>query len=333
MKIGVLKAFGEDRYKFCVKACEELNVDYQIIDLDSSNWISLVKESKCDGFVHMPSCSKQVYKTMYDERLYFINKILGYPIYPNYSETFIYENKKNMAYWLEANNFPHAKTFIFYNKSDALKFAKNYNKYPLYFKTSIGSAALGVKKIKSKRKAIALIQKTFSKLYFFGHGFTKWIKSKKYKISFPFTSDRQIDFIIFQEAIDAVVEWRIIKIGNSYFGHQKLNKNGSFSGSGLVGWADPPKKLFELTKEVCDKGHFDSMDLDIFEDKNGNYYINEMQTIFGSYNESQMYINNVPGRYQFIDGNWVFEEGKFNRNYSFNLRIESFIEMLKNEKI
>lgn len=333
MKIGILRAFGEKQYQNCVNACKDLNVDYEIIDLDSPNWIEKIKTSNCNGFVHSPSCAKQVWKTMFDERLYFINKVMGYPIYPNYTETFIYENKKNMAYWLEINNFPHAKTYVFYNKKTAIEFAKSYDNYPLYFKTNIGSAAIGVKKIKSKNEAISIIKKTFSKHHFFGHGFTKWVKSKRYKISFPFTSDRQIDFVLFQEAIDAVVEWRIIKIGNSYFGHQKLNKNGFFSGSGLVGWVDPPKKLLQLIKDVCERGGFDSMDLDIFEDRQGNYFINEMQTIFGSYNKSQMYINDIPGRYKYVDGQWIFEEGKFNANGSFNLRIESFLRIIANEKI
>lgn len=333
MKIGILKGF-DDRHRHYVKACEELKVDYEVIDLKSKNWIELIKKSHCDGFVHMPSCLKQVYKDMYDQKLYFISEVMKLPIYPKFTESYIYESKRGMAYWLDINDFPHAKTYVFYDKNEAFEFIKSKKEWPIYFKTNIGSAAIGVKKITSKRKALRIISKTFSKNFFYGKGFTKWYHSKRFHISVPIIDDKQYNCVIFQDAIDAVVEWRILKVGDSYFGHQKLNKNGFFSGSGLVGWEKPTEELLNLIKSVCDKGNFDSMDLDIFEDKNGDYWINEMQTIFGSYNPSQMFINNVPGRFIYQDGKWVFEQGYFNQNYSCNLRIASFVRMLeKNEKI
>lgn len=332
MKLGILKGF-DDRHKHYVAACEDLNIKYEIIDLKSADWINLILKSNCDGFLHMPSCQKQVYKDMYDQKLFFISEVMKLPIYPRFIESYIYESKRGMAYWLEINGFPHAKTYVFYNKKEAVNFVNNRIDWPLYFKTNLGSAAIGVKKIKNKKHATRIINRTFSKNFFYGKGYTKWYHSKKWRISIPIIDDKQHNCVIFQDAVDAIVEWRILKIGDSFFGHQKLNKNGYFSGSGLVGWEKPPEKLLNLIKEVCEKGNFDSMDLDIFEDKNGRYWINEMQTIFGSYNQSQMYIDNVPGRFVFNNGKWIFEEGYFNKNYSCNLRVNSFVDMLKNEKV
>ncbi len=64
----------------------------------------------------------------------------------------------------------------------------------------------------------------------------------------------------------------------------------------------------------------------------GKYLINEMQCIFGQSDPYQMLVNGKPGRYVFKDGKWIFEEGMFNRNESYNLRVEFVLSQLKNRK-
>ena len=331
MKLGILNEF-EGYEKNYILACKELNIDYEVVDFLSSNWISNIQNSDCNGFLVRPSFQKEVWKKMFDERLFYVNKVLKIPIYPTYEELFLYENKKNMAYWLEINNIRHPKTWIFYKKNEALEFINSYENYPLVFKTSIGSAAIGVIYIHKKHQAIKIVNKIFTRLLFFNFGFTKWIKTK-YLIPFPLMDDKQYNFIILQEKIDVRYEWRMIKIGESYFGHQKLSDGKYHSGSNLVGWVDPPEDLRNFMKEICEIGQFNSMCIDIFEDNNGNYYVNELQSIFGSYIESQMYIHGVPGRYRFINNEWVFEEGVYNRNGSCNLRVLDFAEILNKSGI
>lgn len=326
MKLGILTSFCKS-YENYIKACEELNVDYEIIDIISTNWLEKVKQSKCDGFLVRPNHQKQVWKDMDDEKLFFIEKVLNKKIYPSYLECFIYENKKNMSYWLDINNINHAKTYVFYKKQEALDFFERAE-YPLVFKPNIASAGTGIKFIKNKKQGIGLASKIFTKYKFINFGYTKWIKTK-YGIYYPQLDDKQLNFMVIQEKINVKYEWRIIKIGESYFGHQKLEKNGLHSGSGEVGWETPSKELLNLVKEVCEIGDFSSMAVDVFEDIEGKYFVNELQTIFGSYNSSQMYVNGNPGRYKYINDNWEFQEGYFNQNYSCNLRVKDFLKKLK----
>lgn len=331
MKLAILKAW-HPTYLNYVKACEDLGVDYVIIDIMADNWIQELTSCGCDGVLLRPSYFKQYWKDMYDERVYFIKEYLKMPIYPSFNEIFIYENKNNMEYWLKINNIKHAETHIFYRKAEAKTFLKNA-KYPLVFKTKIGSAGLGVKFIKNYSQGKRLINKVFPFKYFLALGYLKWFPLKKMKfIKVPLLDDRQYGFVLFQEKIKEIkCEWRMIKIGKSYFGHQKLEaKNGKHSGSHLVGWENPPKELLDLTKHVCDIGNFTSMNLDIFETKSGEYFVNELQTLFGSYNNSQMYINGKPGRYLYNESKseWIFEEGYFSQNSSMNLRVEDFVEKL-----
>lgn len=325
MKLGILMDFSGwyNNYK---KACEELGVEYEIIDLISDNWINNIRKSNCDGYLVRPNFQKQVWKDMDDEKLFFIEKILNKKIYPNFLECFIYENKKNMSYWLEINNIKHPKTHVFYKKEEAIKFFETA-KYPLVFKPNIGSAANGILFLNNSKQAKKLTKRIFTKLKFVNFGYTKWIKTR-YGFCYPQMDDKQYNFMIVQEKLDVKCEWRMIKIGESYFGHQKLEKNGFHSGSGLVGWVKPPIELLNMTKKICELGKFSSMDIDIFETRTGEYYVNELQTIFGSYNQSQMYINDIPGRFRNIDGEWIFEKGYFNKNASCNLRVEDFVNQL-----
>jgi len=327
MKLGILKEF-DNRHEDYIKACEALNVDYEVIDIINSNWVKHVKNCQCDGFLVRPSSANDVRNRMYDERVYYINKVMGLPIYPSYDEVYLYENKRNMAYWLEINEIPSPKTWVFYNKKEAVDFVNSYDNYPLVFKPNIGSAGIGVRFINSK-KAINLINKTFTKWKFFNLGFTKWYKTK-YKISYPQMDDKQFNNILFQERVNVKYEWRGIKIGNSYFAHKKLEgKSGLHSGSGEANYDTPPIEVMNFIKYVCDVGGFSSMNVDFFEDYEGEFHVNELQTTFGSkIKPYEMCVNNKPGRYIYVNNNWVFEEGMFNQNKSFNLRVKDFLVQL-----
>ena len=70
------------------------------------------------------------------------------------------------------------------------------------------------------------------------------------------------------------------------------------------------------------------MNIGIFETIAGEYFINELQSSFGSYDNSQMYINGIPGRYKLEEGKFVFEEGYFNTHGSNKLRVETFLKVL-----
>lgn len=337
MKLGI-SVVNNDSHKKYVAACEHYDIDYVLINFMGDNWMNEVISANIDGMLLYPLVNTQYNKDGFDERVYFLEKLLKIPTYPSFNELYIYENKTTMAFWLMANNIPHAETHLFFNKEEAKKFVDSA-KYPLVFKTKIGSAGIGVKFIKNKRQAKRLIRKMFPlrKYYFvpmINTGFTRVLRSKRNPLKIaPLINDKQFGFVMFQEKIqDIKWEWRLIKIGDSYFGHQKLEYKGKHSGSSRVGWAKPPEVLLNLIKNICEIGEFNSMNVDVFETKDGKFYVNELQTIFGSYDNSQMYIDGKPGRYRYINNEWVFEEGYFNQNGSMNLRVEDFIRILKEAK-
>lgn len=330
MKLGIFKDF-KGQHNILVNACKDLNIEHEEIDIISDNWADNIRNSQCDGFLVKPPGRRDAWKRMYDEKLYFVEKIMNYKIYPSYDEVFLYENKRVMSYWLRIHNISSPKTWVFYDKQEAIDFINSYNQFPLLFKANIASSGIGVKVLKNKRAAMKIVNQIFTKFNFYNRGFTKW--NKKWGIPYPMLDDKQFDNILFQEIINVKWEWRGVKIGESYFAHKKLmGKNGMHSGSGIANYDTPPVEVMDFLKHVCDEGKFNSMNVDFFEDPNGKFYVNELQTFFGSrIKPYQMCVDGKPGRYLYVNGNWIFEEGMFNMNNSCNLRVRDFINILKRD--
>jgi glutathione synthase/RimK-type ligase-like ATP-grasp enzyme len=326
MKLGILTDLYQ-QHKFYEKSCQTLNIDFVTIDICTASWLeNLQNNLDCNGFLVRPMYDYEIQRDVYMERLYTIAKQFNKPLYPSYEELMLYENKRTMANWLIVNKFPHVKTHVFINKQEAKEFFLHC-RYPVVIKSNLGAGALGVEIVKTRHRANKIVNRIFgriSSLFVLGHP----QKRKKWGIDIPVYGTAEKHVLLVQEFKKIKWEWRIIKIGNSFFGHQKLLNKQFASGSGLVGWVAPPGELLNLVKAVCETGHFNSMAVDIFETENNHFYINELQSVFGSYLDYQMRVNDIPGRYLFKNDEFVFEKGEFNQFASCMLRVEHFIELL-----
>src|SRR5690606_28690351 len=169
-------------------------------------------------------------------------------------------------YWLKSHGFKTPKTWVFYRLEEALDFL-NGAEFPLVFKSNLGASASGVYIIHNRDEAIKK---------------AKSFLNKGYKIKGEKRIPLQRGSLYIQEFLKNTKEWRMVRIGDSYFGHGKDMVGQFHSGSGKANWDMPPKEAFEILHEVTEKGNFTSMDVDIFEDREGNLYINELQTVFGN---------------------------------------------------
>ena len=218
---------------------------------------------------------------MFDDRLTVMVRDLGKIVYPSLTEIQLHESKLRMHYWLAAHRVPHPQTWVFYDRDYALDFAAS-NDPAIVYKSDFGSTGSGVRILRSRSTLKRLICKCFKSGIVCRNGDRR---------------DRQWGVVLLQEYLPNVCEWRVIRLGDSYFAHQKLRKGEFHSGSGRVGWYDPPSDLLSFALKITETGKFTSMGLDIFELPGGQYLVNELQSLFGSRAESQMYINGRPGRY------------------------------------
>jgi glutathione synthase/RimK-type ligase-like ATP-grasp enzyme len=312
-----------------------------------------VINEKYDFFLTRPPDRVGYLKQLYDERIYIINQVLNFPIYPRLIEVLFYENKRFLSYYLNAMDIPHPKTWVFYNKDETLSFIENCE-LPIVAKTNIGAAGRGVKIIKNRSKAYKYVENAFSKTGIkrtFMPNFRRGDYLKRLRKRFSHigesieyflekkkaaTVQPQKWFVLFQEYVESDFEWRCVVIGDSYFGHKKLRSFGEkMSGTSKVGWDLPEEELLNLLKGIVDKNNFWSQAIDLFYDEKRGYLVNELQCFWGSKHPHQMMKNGTPGRFVYREGTWQFEEGSFNQNNSYDLRLQhvmKFLEDPNNEK-
>jgi len=329
----------EDDHLGWVRACESYRdkVEYRVVNLTSSNWQEEVRRSDYDIFLAKPGALTSRYKQLYDERIYILSVLKDSLIFPSPEELFIYENKRLLAYWLRANDIPHPVTHIIYDMKEAEAYSKECE-LPLVAKTSTGASGSGVKILKTRNEIHSYIKKTFTgsgspqrsgpnlekggilarSLHYISNPSDIMKKLSLYRVRFE---GRQRGFVIFQEYVPHEFEWRVVRIGESFFAHKKIKLKDKASGTLLKKYDNPPIRLLDFVKEITDKHGFYSQAVDVFDSDHG-YLINEMQCIFGQSDPFQMKVNGIIGRYRDTNGQWLFEPGDWAENMCYNLRLE-----------
>lgn len=330
-------------------ACEkfENQIHCSTVDLTGVDWLERILHEKPDLLLTKPSGLTASMKQLYDERLTILVRELGIPCFPSLQETLIYENKRYLSYWLKAHHIPHPKTDIFYRKDKAEEYIKNA-KFPIVAKLNIGAAGNGVEFLDNYAQADEYIRGIFlsGKTSRTGPKLSKghlmqrvWRKlthptelKERLQTYKAVANDVQRGFCIFQEYIPHAFEWRVVRIGDSFFAHKKLKKGEKTSGSLLKEYVNPPFSLLDFVKELTEKFSFYSQAIDIFAPSSGPYLVNEMQCIFGQSDPYQMLVDGVPGRYVNFENKWIFEAGDFASNQCYDLRLAYIIEQFGNRQ-
>lgn len=346
MKIAILRDnYPESSRKWEI-ACSKINIEYIVIDFLKDNWLSQIFEYSPDFCVCRPPGDIQQNKIVFDEKMYFLQNFTPFHVYPGFLETYIYENKSALTWFLKANNIPHPETFLSSDLAESLKFAYS-TAYPVVGKTLIGAAGSGVKILKNKEEVDNYIKKAFSSgiKRRFGPNrktgtpkkwFIKALRSPTYFINKlnqykERNQDVQKKTVLLQQYISHEFEWRCVKIGKSYFAYKKLKIAGQASGSKVFEYGQPPEVLLDFTRDLCERFNFTFMAIDVFYTENG-ILVNELQTIFGHKNPYICKIDETPGRFVNQNNRWVFEPGDFNTNESYDLRLNTALELHERNK-
>ncbi|HCX99208.1 MAG TPA: hypothetical protein DG754_03630 [Bacteroidales bacterium] len=341
MKITILQNEDPSSSKKWELSCEKAKIDYNVIDLTSADWYEQISKTESNIFLLKPPGETFKFKHLYDERLYVISEVMNKFTFPSYKEVLIYENKIMLSAFLKGAQIPMPETWVFYNKANAIEFAEASN-LPIVAKTGIGASGTGVKIIRTRKELQNYVKTAFSKgikrrlgpnrntgnlkswsKKAFGSPIFLFNKIKKY---WKIYKDAQKGFVLFQEYIPHEFEWRVVRIGDAWFGHQKTKYGDKASGTKGIDYIPPPLDLLNFCRNICEKHNFTSMALDIFEHPTKGFVVNELQTIFGHAQDHILKVDGEMGRYVYNNG-WHFEKGDFNTNESYDLRLRAAIEL------
>lgn len=343
LKVAILRDNNPESSKKWELACQSNDMNFLVIDMLHNDWLDELQNFRPDFCVSRPPGDLQQHKKVFDEKLYFLEKMQKLKVFPGYHETVIYENKASLSYFLKTQGIPHPETFVSYSLKECQKFIKQTH-YPIVAKTLIGAAGSGVKIIRSEREASFYVKKVFKTGIRRRYGPNRktgspktWLKKaikdptyffKKLQQYQQINQDVQKGVVLFQQFLPHEYEWRLVKIGESYFAYKKLKIDGQASGSKQFEYGPPPIELLNFTKQLCKKYSFNFMAIDVFHNSQG-IFVNELQTIFGHKNSYICKVNGKPGRYIYQNDQWVFEEGDYNTNESYDLRLKTAINLYK----
>ncbi len=143
----------------CVKYCQENNIEYQFVDPYSN-----------DALEQMCSCGAVVWfvqNYLYADLLQAANILRavedkGVKVFPSSSTIWHFDDKVAQKYAFESVGAPSPKSYVFYDKDNAIEFIKQTN-LPIVAKLRNGSGASNVKLIRTIPQGESYIKRMFAK--------------------------------------------------------------------------------------------------------------------------------------------------------------------------
>lgn len=324
MKIAIVSKPNDFSERW-IEYCRLKGVDYKIVNPYDSDIISQLKD--CDGFMW------HIYHHDYRDALFAKQLILsleqsGIKCFPNSSTVWHFDDKLGQKYLLEAVNCNLVPTYVFYTKTDALRWVDN-SQFPIVFKLRSGAGASNVRLVKSKLQAKRIIFKSFGRGFSitnrfgalkdsfekFSHGKStlKDVLMKLYRLFKPgeFTKlfPREKGYVYFQDFVaNNSFDIRVVAIGEKAFAIKRMVRKDDFraSGSGVISFEmnEIPEQCIILSFEVLHKIKAQCLAFDFVFDAEGKASIVEI-----SFGFAMLAYDSCPG-YWTEDLNW--HNGPFN---------------------
>ncbi|AUJ68896.1 ATP-grasp domain-containing protein [Pseudoalteromonas sp. NC201] len=341
MKIAIHHRKGSFSERW-IDYCEKNNVSYKVVNAFESNVIEQIKGCAAFMWHHHHGDAKDVIAA---KKILFALEHAGIKVFPNFRTGWHFDDKVAQKYLFEAIGAPVVPSYVFYDKANALAWAKSIN-YPKVFKLKGGAGSANVRLINNKREAYKVINKSF------GRGFSQFDKLNNLKdklakylskqesgkellkafaklfisSSFARKHHRESGYVYFQDFIENNdSDLRVIVIDNKAFAVKRMVREGDFraSGSGVKVFDKESidinciKIAFEVNERLCSQ----SAAFDFIWDNNGKPYLVEV-----SYGFAIDFYDPCPG---YWDNNLQWQIGEFNPQ---EWMVESLIDSLNNNE-
>lgn len=170
MKLGIhhRKGYYSDRW---IAYCIEKGVDYKVVNCYEDNIIEQLND--CDALMwhHMHVDYRDA---LFAKQLLFAVQQSGKVVFPDFETGWHFDDKLGQKYLFEALGQNLARTYVFYTKNEAFKWA-NEASYPKVFKLRGGASSSHVHLTNSKRQAKRFIRRAF------GTGFAQFNGIRNFK--------------------------------------------------------------------------------------------------------------------------------------------------------
>jgi hypothetical protein len=270
----------------------------------------------CDGFMwwfaHLPEI-RQTGKRV----LLAIEHGMRIATFPDWSTIWHFDDKIAQTYLLDAAGVPMPPTWIFWNRTQALEFARSAS-YPIVLKLAGGIVSENVRLVRSEAEARFWIEQLF------GSGLTqltgwpvpgfrlRWrrrmgraVRALLGRETAPLSRriELQRGYVLFQQfQPDNAFDTRVTVIGDRAFAFRRFNRPDDFraSGSGRIDWNPDAinRAAVDLAIRTARRLRAQSLAVDVLHAPDGSLVINEI-----SYYYEGWAVEACPGHWS-SDGRW-----------------------------
>lgn len=311
--------------KYWISYCEEMRIQYKLVDCYANDIIDQLKECTCLMWHFSQNNPKDI---LIAKQILFALEHTGLKVFPDFKTAWHFDDKLGQKYLLERIKAPMVRTYVFFEKAKALEWAK-HTTFPKVFKLRGGAGSSNVKLARSYNEACSLIKRSF------GSGFSNYDKYgslkerwRKFKLGKdgikeplkglirlflppPFAKVLGIEsgYVYFQDFLENnLFDIRVIVIGAKAFALKRFVRNGDFRASGSGSFAhgkhEFDERCIQIAFDVSKKLATQCLAYDFVFDESGNPLIVEI-----SYGYSPHGYVDCPG---YWDDSLVWHEGKFN---------------------
>lgn len=268
-----------------VKYCTKSKIPFILVDCFSVQFINDIKRNNIKAFMwhhsHMKGKDILVSKYIFNTLQHY-----GINVFPNYYENWHFDDKVAQAYLSNIFDLPFVKTFIFYEKKEALNFIKNY-KSPIVAKLRGGSGSSNVRLLKEYNATRRYISKAFGKglrnyspldnlkeryrKYRNGIAPFKSVLAGVYRFFIPtdysVIKGREKGYVYFQEFIpNNLFDIRVIVVDGKAFAIKRMVRKNDFRASGggniIYDYQQIPVECLEISFKICRCLKFNCMTFD-----------------------------------------------------------------------
>lgn len=305
--------------------CKQQNITYKIVNCFDNDIVKQVKDYDVLMWHHHHGNFKDVLAA---KKILFSLEHAGIKVFPDFNTGWHFDDKVAQKYLLEAIDAPLVPSYVFYDKQEALDWAKNTD-FPKVWKLKGGAGAKNVKLANNLPEATKFINKAFGKGFsqfdrwgYFKERYNKWragrdtfngvIKGAGRLIiptDYAKLQSRDKGYVYFQEFVpNNDSDIRVIVIGEKAFALKRMTRENDFraSGSGKIIYDKNSidERCIQIAFNLNKKIKSQSIAYDFVFSKNNEPLIVEI-----SYGFSVKAYDYCPG-YWDSDLNW--HEGKFN---------------------
>lgn len=325
-----------------ISYCEENNISYKVVNCYDTDIIQQL--SDCDALMwhHYHLSGKD---TLFAKQLLYSIEMSGKVVYPDFRTNWHFDDKLGQKYLLESIDAPLVRSYAFYSKESAKRWAETTS-FPKVFKLRCGSSSRNVRLVRSRKEAKQLIRRAFGRgfsqypaweglierlrLFKSGQGNLKELFDGvgRLFVPIPYTKimGRERGYLYFQDFIPGNThDIRINFVFNKCFGSRRGVRPGDFRASGSyivdTDMSNIPDKALKIAFQVASGLRLQTAAFD-FVISNGEPVIVEVSYGFG-----------YP-KYQFELGYWTddltYHPGNFN---PFGWIVDGVVEAVRNQKV